>query len=59
TAALWREFQDEADIVGLLLSRGSTGVEDRAGQRAAQSVLRRAVVDELQHNGHPLDLGTP
>ncbi|MDX6368642.1 MAG: circadian clock protein KaiC [Gaiellaceae bacterium] len=59
TAALWREFQDEADIVGLLLSRGSTGVEDRAGQRAAQGVLRRADVDELQHNGHPLDLGTP
>jgi hypothetical protein len=58
TAALWREFQDEADIVGLLLSRGSTGVEDRAGQRAAQGLLRRADIDPSEHNGHPLDVGT-
>jgi circadian clock protein KaiC len=42
TAALWREFEDEADIVGRLLSDGSTGVEDRAGQRAEQGRLRRA-----------------
>ena len=42
TAALWREFEDEADIVGRLLSHGSTGVEDRAGQRAEQGRLRRA-----------------
>jgi circadian clock protein KaiC len=42
TAALWREFQDEADLVGQLLSHGSTGVEDRAGQRAEQGRLRRA-----------------
>ena len=46
TAALWREFEDEADIVGRLLSHGSTGVEDRAGQRAEQGRLRRADTDE-------------
>jgi circadian clock protein KaiC len=42
TAALWREFEDEADIVGRLLSHGSTGAENRAGQRAEQGRLRRA-----------------
>lgn len=45
TAALWREFEDEADIVGRLLSSASTGVEDRAGQRAEQGRLRRADTD--------------
>jgi circadian clock protein KaiC len=42
TAVLWREFQDEADVVGRLLSHGSSGAEDRAGQRAEQGRLRRA-----------------
>jgi len=42
TAAMWRDFDDEADVVGRLLSHGSTGVEDRAGQRAEQGRLRRA-----------------
>jgi circadian clock protein KaiC len=42
TAALWREFEDEADVVGRLLSHGSTGAENRAGQRAEQGRLRRA-----------------
>jgi circadian clock protein KaiC len=42
TAALWRDFQDEADIVGRLLSSDSTGVEDRADQRAEQGRMRRA-----------------
>ena len=46
TAALWREFEDEADVVGRLLSHASTGVEDRAGQRAEQGRLRRADADE-------------
>jgi circadian clock protein KaiC len=45
TATLWREFDTEADIVGRLLSTGSTGTEDRAGQRAEQGRLRRADVD--------------
>jgi len=45
-ADLWREFENEADIVGRLLSHGSTGVEDRAGQRAEQGRLRRADPDE-------------
>jgi circadian clock protein KaiC len=42
TAALWRNFEDEAAVVGRLLSDGSTGTEDRAGQRAEQGRLRRA-----------------
>ncbi|MDQ6697588.1 MAG: circadian clock protein KaiC [Actinomycetota bacterium] len=42
TTALWRDFEDEADIVGRLLSHGSTGVEDQAGQRAEQGRLRQA-----------------
>jgi circadian clock protein KaiC len=46
TATLWREFEDEADIVERLLSQGSTGGEDRAGQRAEQGRLRRADTDE-------------
>jgi circadian clock protein KaiC len=41
-AALWREFEDEADVVARLLTHGSTGNDDRAGQRAAQGRLRRA-----------------
>ena len=51
TAALWREFEDEADIVGRLLSHGSTGVEDRAGQRAAQGRLRRADATAAEPDG--------
>ncbi|MDX6590810.1 MAG: circadian clock protein KaiC [Gaiellales bacterium] len=46
TAALWREFEDEAGSVERLLTHGSTGVEDRAGQRAEQSRLRRADTDK-------------
>jgi circadian clock protein KaiC len=45
TAALWREFEDEAALVGRLLTHGSTGVEDRADQRAEQGRLRRADID--------------
>jgi circadian clock protein KaiC len=45
TTALWRDFEDEADIVGRLLTHGSTGVLDRAGQRAAQGALRGADVE--------------
>jgi circadian clock protein KaiC len=55
TAALWRGFEDEADIVERLLSHGSTGVEDQAGQRAEQGRLRRADSDE--HIAH-LDIST-
>lgn len=46
TAALWREFDDEADVVKRLLSHGSTDAEDRAGQRVEQGKLRRADSDE-------------
>ena len=45
TATLWREFEDEADVVERLLSHGSTGAEDRAGQRAEQGRLRGAGTD--------------
>ncbi len=50
TATLWREFEDEADIVRRLLSHGSTNVEDRAGQRAAQGRLRGADTDKRRHD---------
>ncbi|HEY0519781.1 MAG TPA: circadian clock protein KaiC [Ilumatobacteraceae bacterium] len=46
TATLWREFDDESDIVKRLLSHGSTGADDRAGQRVAQGLLRGADVAE-------------
>jgi circadian clock protein KaiC len=55
TAALWREFEDEADSVGRLLSHGSTGTEDRAGQRAEQGRMRRADIDEPRGNGRVSD----
>ncbi|MCW3006626.1 MAG: circadian clock protein KaiC [Solirubrobacterales bacterium] len=42
TAALWREFEDEADAVGRSLSHGNTGAEHVAGQRAEQGRLRQA-----------------
>jgi circadian clock protein KaiC len=51
TAALWREFEDEADVVGQLLSHGSTGAEDRADQRVEQGRLRRADAQEPLGNG--------
>jgi circadian clock protein KaiC len=59
TAALWREFEDEADIVGRLLTHGSTGVEDQAGQRAEQRRLRRGDKDEPLDitNASDLDVG--
>jgi hypothetical protein len=42
--------------VELLLSHGSTGVEDRAGQRAEQGRLRRADADVPSAvTGEPLD----
>jgi circadian clock protein KaiC len=42
TVALWREYEDEADIVGRLLHHGSAGTEDQAAQRAKQGRLRQA-----------------
>jgi circadian clock protein KaiC len=46
TAALWREFEEEADAVGRLETDASTGVEDRADQRAQQGIMRRADSDQ-------------
>ena len=63
TATLWREFDDESDIVKRLLSHGSTGADDRAGQRVAQKLLRQADVSNDAGNEHPSDsdddLGRP
>jgi circadian clock protein KaiC len=55
TATLWREFDDESDIVKRLLSHGSTGADDRAGQRVAQGLLRKADVTDDAGNGHVPD----
>jgi circadian clock protein KaiC len=52
TAALWREFEDESAIVERLRDNDSTGVEDRAGQRAEQGRLRRA---DVMAPAQPLD----
>jgi circadian clock protein KaiC len=51
TATLWREFDDESDIVKRLLSHGSAGAHDRAGQRVAQGLLRKADVTDDAGNG--------
>jgi circadian clock protein KaiC len=48
TAALWREFEDEAEVVERLLSHGSTGTEDRAGQRVEQGRMRGADDDRVE-----------
>lgn len=47
TAALWREFEDEADVVERLLSHGSTGTTDQADQRTEQGRMRHADEDAL------------
>jgi circadian clock protein KaiC len=41
-AALWREFDDEAETADRTLSGESTGADDRAGQRIEQGRLRGA-----------------
>ena len=55
TATLWREFDDESDIVKRLLSHGSTGADDRAGQRVAQGLLRQADVSNEAGGDRPSD----
>jgi circadian clock protein KaiC len=50
-ASLWRDYQDEADVVGRLVSHDSTSVENRAGQRATQRRLRRADYDASDDAG--------
>jgi circadian clock protein KaiC len=56
TAALWREFESEADVVERLLSHASTGVVDRAGQRAKQGRLRGADAAEPESELPELDV---
>jgi circadian clock protein KaiC len=48
-AGLWRDFEDEADTVARLLSRGTTGREEGAEQRLEQGRLRRG--DLVPNNG--------
>lgn len=55
TATLWREFDDESDIVKRLLSHGSIGADDREGQRVAQGLLRGADVSKAVGIGDSLD----
>jgi circadian clock protein KaiC len=55
TAALWREFEDEADVVGRLLSHGSSGADDRAGQRAEQGRMRRADIEAPAYGANGTD----
>ena len=55
TATLWRELQDEADIVGRSVSQGSTGDENRASQRVEQGRLRQADADEPEGTAPVLD----
>jgi circadian clock protein KaiC len=57
TAALWREFESEEDIVKNLLSHGSIGAVDRAGQRAEQGRLRGADTDVSDQIGDLADAG--
>lgn len=45
TAALWRNYEAEADTVERLVIEGSSSFDDLAGQRAAQGRLRRADPD--------------
>jgi circadian clock protein KaiC len=56
TAALWREFETEEQAVKSLLSHGSTGAVDRAGQRAEQGRLRGADTDEPEYAGQAADV---
>jgi circadian clock protein KaiC len=55
TGVLWREYEDEAASVGRLLSHGSTGAEDRLGQRAEQGRLRGADSDLPGRFARPSD----
>ncbi|MCU1378174.1 MAG: kaiC [Acidimicrobiales bacterium] len=57
-AVLWRDFETESELVERLLSNGSVGVEDRAGQRAAQGRLRRADPDDVLAIRRNLPVGT-
>ncbi len=59
TANLWREFEDEADAVERLLSHGSTGAEDLAGQRVTQARLRGADAVLPPDGDAPEDDGEP
>lgn len=53
-AGLWREFENEADTVARLLSRGTTGREEGAEQRLEQGRLRNSdplVASDNAENG--------
>ena len=54
TAEMWREYADEAEAVNRLLDHGSTGSDNRAGQRAEQGRLRRADTDGAAVGPEPI-----
>ncbi len=47
TKNLWREYEEEAEAVGRLLTSGSSSTQARAGQRAEQGRLRRADSEDV------------
>ena len=53
-ASLWREFDDEADLVARLLSRGTSGREEGAEQRLEQGRLRSS--DALVADDRPTQI---
>jgi circadian clock protein KaiC len=60
TAALWRDFEDQAGAVERLLDDGSTGDDDRAGQRVEQGRLRRADLERSEGvDDLAADVGAP
>jgi circadian clock protein KaiC len=56
-AALWRDYETEADAVSRLLSRGTTGREEGAEQRLEQGRLRRE--DPLDRYGDSRQIDDP
>ena len=49
TANLWRALEDEADVVGRLLSRASAGLEeDGSGRRVERSPLGQTNTDDFE-----------
>jgi circadian clock protein KaiC len=54
-ANLWREFEDESNLVSTLLSRGTSGREEGAEQRREQGRLRSSDAPDEAHEEHPLD----
>ena len=59
TANLWRDFENEAGVVGRLLHRDATGVEEQADQRLEQARLRSADTDDSDSHQSPTATSNP